>query len=262
MFGWTKAVGENGMDEILMLGGSIWDQSSPNRRRASKKVWHTSDGIAWSERNNDAPWGQRRGLQACTFGRKRIVVVGGYKISGGMQEDVWKSLDAGLTWSRMIEHAPFGGRIKFGLLSDGLSRVLLVGGQAPNNVGWCSSDCAYEDVWLSDNRGQAWTEQTASLGGRPRTDHQMAFLGASILVLGGHDGTGGCKWNDVWRTDDWGLTWNEITGSPDGCNDGFSQGGNGRKQHAVVHLGPMMSGRAYMKLEVLTIGGTGGGRKK
>ena len=141
-------------------------------------------------RNNDAPWGERRGVQACTFGRKRIVVIGGYKINGGMQEDVWKSHDAGLTWSRMIQNAPFGARQKFGLLSDGLSRVLLVGGQAPNSVSWCSSDCAYEDVWLSDNRGQAWTEQTASLGGRPRCDHQMAFLGASIPELKGSIGEG------------------------------------------------------------------------
>ncbi|PKL62972.1 MAG: hypothetical protein CVV31_03000 [Methanomicrobiales archaeon HGW-Methanomicrobiales-2] len=64
------------------------------------------------------------------------------------------------------------------------------------------------DTWLSRDGGTTWTVVNTSPGWSGRDGHAAVAVGDSIVLMGGNDGA---LKNDVWRSDDYGATWENIT---------------------------------------------------
>jgi hypothetical protein len=180
-------------------------------------VWKSSDGVNWTLALAQGPWGIRYKPYVVVHAGK-IWLMGGYDLSDlsySPLNDVWSSPD-GVTWTRVLEHAPWEGRaaIHGQVVFDG--RIwILGGGQYP--YGAATTEKYFRDVWSSTN-GVDWTLVTASAPWPARLHHNVAVYADRLWVMDGHDGRDvpGAPprlLNDVWVSSD-GADWSEIPGAP------------------------------------------------
>ncbi|MFN8027797.1 MAG: sialidase family protein [Acidimicrobiia bacterium] len=184
----------------------------------------------WEQVTASAPWTPRAGLQAVEVG-KRFLVLGGRSplaipgVPGAstLSNEVWASTDQGATWSKTAD-APWPARAYFQAVAD-RGKVFVIGGQnfkvgadCTNGAPVCSD--FFSDVWASGDAGRTWTQQTAAAGWVGRAGLSAVALGKSLYVLAGSTNddssiVGGPParkyFNDVWRSDDGGKTWEQVT---------------------------------------------------
>ena len=168
---------------LLMGGGDIGSYKND--------VWVSDDGgKSWTQLD-DAPWSARLGHTSVVLPNGHILLMGGIDDSGYCQNDVWRSEDEGSTWTQV----PINGtwwtprRLHTSvLLLDG--RIVLMGGMG----GWDAEN----DVWVSDDEGQTWSQVTATAAWSKRMGHTSLVLrDGSIVLMGGVYGAD--RMNDVWR---------------------------------------------------------------
>jgi hypothetical protein len=119
---------------------------------------------------------------------------------GDAMNDVWKSADA-ITWTRLVEHAPFSPRYRHAAY-EAAGKLWVLGGQAATNG---VSGATSKDVW-STTDGINWTKEVA--GGIERAYFMKTVQQANKVIL-----IGGVQYaysNSVWESTN-GSTWSELS---------------------------------------------------
>lgn len=201
--GWAPRYGQAA---AVLTDGSIVSLGGYNLSSGQyvSDVWRSQDlGATWVNQTLAAPWIARRGLFCVGLSDGSIVIGGGSGSAGAVwYNDVWRSTDQGVTWTRQNAGTAWAARTFFGscLLPDG--SIVIAGGSIHGNQ-------YYADVWRSTDQGISWTEPTGLAAWGPRTNISLVVLpDNSLCVLGGYNGA---ELNDVWRSTDGGQTWSELT---------------------------------------------------
>ena len=151
------------------------------------------------------------------------------------RDDVWRSADRGVSWSRVT---PAGANVPFPMDYDFASAVLgttmyVMGGiQRPPFT-------RLDEVWQSTDRGVTWTQATNATDPKfsPRSAAAALVLGsagaAKLYVIGGvtTGGAGAGGLDDVWESSD-GASWTHVNASA-AASDKF----DARKEHSAVAVG-------------------------
>ena len=184
-----------------------------NQGHHQNDVWSSEDGLNWEPVNDHVPWAPRALHHTVAFA-DRIWVMGGQTMPGfaGAEEaffnDVWSSTD-GVSWERVVEHAPWAPRGMVGgsvVLQD---RMWLLGG-GTYDTPTTPKRKYYNDVWSSTD-GVEWERHTDCAQWAPRQYHDVGVFDGCMWVMEGHDGR--ANRNDVWYSED-GVTWHEVPDTP------------------------------------------------
>lgn len=167
-------------------------------------VWHTTDGVAWTQAVDSAPWAGRYDQAAVVFDN-RMWIMGGFTWGHDCLNDVWSSYD-GVSWVKVTDHAAWPGRARHTAVAFG-GRMWVMGGRKIDG-----NDA--RDVWYSTD-GANWTRATSAAGWSGRNGHAAVTAGGYLWVLGGW-GDGG-ELADVWRSAD-GVNWTQTTANPGWSN--------------------------------------------
>ena len=150
----------------------------------------------WVGQNGSAPWNGRFGHSSVALPDGSIVLMGG---GGGYKNDVWRSMDQGVTWTQQNGSAGWAGREFHTSVTLPDGSIVLMGGY---------NGAYLRDVWRTADQGVTWTRQNASAPWPARAKHtSVALPDGSIILMGGFNST---YMNDIWQSDDQGVTWTCI----------------------------------------------------
>lgn len=136
-------------NKLFLIAGGTNDLDGFNKATRND-VWSSADGIDWQVEVFDAPFPSRDDHAAIVF-NSRLWVIGGLNVGGSdniFLNDVWYTTD-GVNWNLATDQAPFGGRRKHTLTTDGNS-MYLIGGESEDYV-------FHNDIWKSDD-GINWEQ--------------------------------------------------------------------------------------------------------
>ncbi len=165
---------------------------------SGQDVWHTADGVTWTRATANAAY-EKRSASAVAVFKDKLWVMGGTmrKPNDPPEEgyekcttfnDVWCSAD-GVTWERVLEHAPWGPRQWF-VSAVYAGKMWIIGGY--DNVHAKN----FGDVWYTED-GVTWHEfESAETGFSTRHEPTVYVYDNSLWVVAGN------HWpvqNDVWR---------------------------------------------------------------
>ena len=171
-----------------------------------------------------AAWGGRAGLRVVEVDNALFLMGGrtprNSPIPGDsdLWGDVWRSDDQGVSWTQTAANGQaFAPRAYFQALNHN-GAMYVIGGQ---DFGFPSSNF-YHDVWRSAD-GVTWEQTTAAAPWSGRAGLMAASLGDELYVFGGSRNddsavvgpTGPVReyFNDVWRSADGGVTWEQTATS-------------------------------------------------
>lgn len=183
--------GTRGYGEALVHNGRIFQLGSGD------DVYATSDGVNWECIADGLPFGNRAGSAVASF-RGRLWLMGGRvgtpndPPEEGYEtwttfNDVWSSED-GVTWERVLEHAPWAARTWF-VAEVYRDRLWIIGGY--DNVHHAN----FAEVWHTDD-GVTWHQMPVPEGFKSRHEPTAWVFEGSLWIAGGN------TWpvlNDVWR---------------------------------------------------------------
>ena len=195
---WAVRQGFSGAVEPL--DGSIYITGGWGGGPYFNDVWRS--GTTWQQQTSNAGFSARSGLMLVADKHRTLYVSAGLN-----QQDVWKSIDQGVTWAPVTTTAPWSGRMSHCYMIDSNDVHYIMGGY--NDV----SSTYYNDVWKSLDQGLTWSLVTASAGWAPRfctggIDHNDIIYvvgGASPSVVG---------FSDVWSSSNGGVSWSLRASSP------------------------------------------------
>ncbi|MFA7198448.1 MAG: kelch repeat-containing protein, partial [Methanoculleus sp.] len=186
---------------ILVMGGAARSSGYQN------DTWRSDDnGATWMPMNMSSGWSRRGDHSSVALPDGSVLVMGGADLTGCMN-DTWRSTDGGATWTSMNMSSGWTARTGSTAVTLPDGSIILTGGQesAGDSVEYRN------DVWRSGDNGATWTNITPS-DGNPWTARawhtSVAMPDGSILLMGGDDGSN--RMNDVWRSDDSGVTWTQL----------------------------------------------------
>ena len=168
---------------IVLMGGA----------NTGNDVWRSVDkGATWTQQTASAEWSGRGIHSSVSMPDGSIVLMGGYDdIDTECKNDVWRSVDNGVTWTLQTASAGWSPRAGHTSVAMPDSSIVLMGGAD------ITTDDNKNDMWRSVDNGVTWTQLTASAGWSPRAYHtSVALADGSIVLMGGEAG-GFCS--DVWR---------------------------------------------------------------
>ncbi len=173
-------------------------------------VWHSTDGINWTEAIANAPFSGRWSPTVLSFDNK-LWVIGG-RLLNDFFNDVWHSSD-GINWTQATDNAPFGGRTGFTTAVFD-NKMWVIGGR---DAGFNE----FDDVWYSSD-GINWELATSNAEFGEKAFHASVTFNNRLWVIGGLNDSGVS--NDVWHSID-GTNWSQVT-----TNASFSD----RDSHTLV----------------------------
>ena len=177
-------------DKIWLLGGG----GLSSHQEFYNDVWHSSDGVNWTQETAEAPWPERLGHAAVVHDGK-IWIMGGRNNDGQIM-DVWSSVN-GSDWVQVTSSA--GWQERSGLEAASLhGRLWIFGG---------SLKISENDVWSSED-GKEWAEVTGSAAWGERTNAKVLVHDGSFWLFGGRGNA--ILYNDVWNSQN-GKDWREMT---------------------------------------------------
>ena len=215
---WQKSAtgtkfGARSSHTAVALGTKIYVIGGDAGGTDSDEVWESTDGDNWTEVNRGTPnadkFPARSGHSSVVISggaNAGIYVIGGFGASGRLN-DVWRSLDGGVTWNRRTANAGFAARNVHSSVAVGQD-IYVIGGRI-------SRTSLVNDVWKSTDGGATWTQVALAAGTTKfgaRSAHGSAVLGSTIYLFGGDSG-GGNYFNDVWKSTD-GATWTNVHAAP------------------------------------------------
>jgi len=187
---------------MWLMGG--WYNGRLKGHSASREVWSSADGAAWTQATDAAPWSARC-AGAVVEHRGRMWLLGGienyyFGDERSVKNDVWSSAD-GKEWRQETAAAPWAPRAYHQAVSlNGRLYVLGGGNYVPKHF-------AKNDVWSSAD-GVNWTCETEAAPWAARLWFSAAVYRGRMWVLGGWskdvDNHG-----DVWHSAD-GKTWQRL----------------------------------------------------
>lgn len=193
---WTQILektpfGVRGYGECVVFQDKIWQLGS------GKEVYWTTDGVEWTCVQPDAPYGPRSACAVAVY-KDHLWVMGGWTSKPNdppekhypkatSLNDVWSSPD-GITWTRVIEHAPWTERQWF--VSEVFAdRLWVIGGfsnRESKNIG---------ESWYTED-GTTWTRFAPEPHWSARHEVTPYVFKKALWVVAGN------AWplvNDVWR---------------------------------------------------------------
>ena len=205
---WTEAASAAGFSARQAHTSAVFDPEASGQAKLwviggfdgthKNDVWHSSDGISWTEASPAADFPARGSHTSVVFDNK-LWVIGGNDDDGGLKNDAWRSSD-GISWTQATPAADFPARSSHtSMVFD--NKMWVIGGfdGGPKN-----------DVWHSID-GINWTQATAAAAFSARYGHTSTVFDGKLWVIGGY---GGSSKNDVWYSSD-GITWTEATPAAD-----------------------------------------------
>ena len=180
---------------IYVLGGDDGDYRSD--------IWLSTDQCrSFSLVNRSCPWTARGEFNAVTSPDGETLLVCGGRTVGEpitLLNDVWKSLDGGLSWIQLLISAPWSPRAGASLVRFAESQLILMCG----SQGY--QDCC-DDIWTSADFGKTWKFIPVTKW-QARTAAPLVYdeISREILLLGG-TAPNGRGLDDVWASRDC-VTW-------------------------------------------------------
>lgn len=197
---------------IILSGGYDGDYYIPGI--FYNDVWNSTDGgLTWTRLTGSAGWTGRWNHAMVPMADGSLIVAGGTTSggytdqnmwSGTYENDVWRSVDGGFTWSQIKPTNTSGWTPRYGFASFGLNdgSVVVVGGYG-NMSGYV------HDVWRSTNNGLAWTQQTAAASWSYRAFFTGVVTASGHLMISGGNTSGFNATNQSWVSTDKGVTWTQ-----------------------------------------------------
>ena len=183
------------------------------------EVWQSTDrGTSWTQATNatDPKFPARSAAAAVVLGSAgaaKLYVIGGITTSGAGNtglDDVWESGD-GASWTHVNASAAasdkFAARSAHSAVAIGDTVYVIAGDQG---------GAARRDVWISGDKGAAWTQAAASAPSAQfpaRRNHASAARGGALYVIGGSVSRTQL-FNDVWKSTDGGRSWVNVHANP------------------------------------------------
>lgn len=176
--------------KLWVFGGLGQPYSSGNGRARFSDIWHSNDGLNWTEvtmDSNHRPSGND----------SRVVVFKGKLWSiDGPDKEVWSSVD-GTSWVRETYTASFLARENFQVI-EYAGKLWMIAGKKSR------STSLFKDVWSSTD-GVNWTLVNDNLAFAARQNHRAVVYGGDMCLIGGTDSSGNVL-NDIWCSVD-GENW-------------------------------------------------------
>jgi len=180
-----------GYGECVVFAGKLWHLGSGHG------VYWTTDGVNWTHALAEAPYGTRSAAAVGVY-KDRLWVMGGWigKPNDPPEKhypkatsfnDVWSSPD-GVTWTRVLEHAPWAERQWF--VSEVFAGKLWVIGGFSNRESKNFAEC-----WYTED-GQNWVRFAPEPHWSARHEPTTYVFQDALWVVAGN------SWplmNDVWR---------------------------------------------------------------
>ena len=193
---WTRVsektpFGVRGYGECVVFQDKIWHLGS------GQDVWNTTDGVNWTCVQAQAPFGKRYGSAVAIYDGKLWLCGGCVQIPNDPPEkhypkfttynDVWSSPD-GVTWTRVLEHAPWAERMWF-VSREYAGKLWIIGGFSNKEA----KNLA--EAWTTTD-GINWTPMNSDPMWSPRHEPTIYVYDGSFWVVAGN------SWplmNDVWK---------------------------------------------------------------
>ena len=209
---------------IFTMGGINKDQNNPQSGQLVNDVWSSSivgPLRAWRRVTAAADW-PRRAEHLVVIGespvlqKEIIYVLGGLtrldaERNGVASNDIWASSDGGVTWTNVLNYAPWGPRWGHsGFITA--AGVLLVFGGSNSETGQYADTYTYDDVWTSFDGGVYWSRCNLPDGGDEErsfvrhkagvalTEDEEMVLASGISYPRGVGPEGRVEYRDVWKT--------------------------------------------------------------
>ena len=191
-----------------MLNGAIYVIGGLQGSTYYRDVWKSTDGgQSWVEIAKTGTKFSARAFHSSAVLGNAIYVIGGNSPVGGVGNflnDVWKSTDNGETWVDMSATGLLQIQTHSSVALDG---ALYVMGGAAAAAG------LQNNVWKSTDGGKTWAN-VATTQFNDRAYHSSVVAGSDIYTIGGSSSlTLGSLRDDVWKSDNAGVTWNQVTTS-------------------------------------------------
>ena len=157
-------------DNLYILGGQYNRGNS-----AYNDVWKSSNsGVTWTQINiASASFSSRFSFAAVIDSNGYMYAIGGLN-SGSLNNDVWRSVDGGVTW------------VEVDVAGDIFSARYALGGVAANNciyvIGGVDSSVVY-DMWVSCDWGATWKEITLLSSFDGVFNNNNVFVGGDYVYL-------------------------------------------------------------------------------
>jgi len=213
-------------DKQLLLGGytpsdyEVWNETGNGA--GNNTVWSSEDGETWTKVNEGAAAEQTftvRGNASVVNMNGDLYLTGGYSVAyGALQQpiaDAWKSTDGGATWTNL--EADFGA--EFTPRADGKlivykDELYLIGGRTGFPYTY------FNEIYKSAD-GVTWTKLDVTTPFSERASFSCFVYNDRIFVVAGlsnEEVTEGettttldVLYNDMWVSEDGGLSWNEMS---------------------------------------------------
>lgn len=187
---------------MWMMGG--WYNGRLPGHSASNEVWHSTDGVEWTQATRGAGWSPRLAAGVVTF-NGFMWILGGienyyFGDDRSLRNDVWRSAD-GVSWECVCEKAAWSPRAYHrAVVHDGKMWLFGGGNYVPNHV-------AHNDVWCSDD-GVNWRCVADAAPWSPRLWFASVVHRDRMWVLGGWSQASD-NFGDVWHSRD-GRRWEQL----------------------------------------------------
>jgi hypothetical protein len=162
-------------------------------------------GAAWVAPNSAIGTGIRIGGGLFSLGGN-LYFVGGSDATT-LYNDVWRSTDNGVTWTRIQANAAFSARAMFGYCVFA-GRMWITGGIATISANHWLQTSSTQDVWSSVD-GITWIQATAVAGFGKRSYHTMTVANGMMCIAAGADGAAAAL-HDFFVSVD-GISWTSMT---------------------------------------------------
>ncbi|MBI2503509.1 MAG: cadherin-like beta sandwich domain-containing protein [Candidatus Latescibacteria bacterium] len=173
-----------------VFAGRMWVLGGKSAGTLHHDVWSSADGVQWTLETAKAPWSPRQVFSMLAVHRDQLWLVGGGITSYHpfkAYREVWSSPD-GRNWAKMLDEAPWPGRIWSTVLSY-KNRLWLLGGFRAEPT-WNN----FADTWYSAD-GVQWRELVCPEGWSARHELSAYVFAGKLWVVGGN------SWplaDDVW----------------------------------------------------------------
>ncbi len=143
---------------------------------AAPQIWSSSNGITWVAENSGISGLAARTFSALLSLNNRLYLIGGLNTSTNTaQNDVWVSVDNGVSWVILVTGAPFSARAAMAAWT--LSGRLWIAGGATGP----SLTSEVKDVWSSEN-GSAWLQAAATSSWSIRSQMSFAVHNSALYI--------------------------------------------------------------------------------